>query len=213
MINGAKSLSWRVKSIFAFSVFFAHILSFQFEGQVLYRLLNLHQMEASRYIFAGMVTHFVGLFSCGFFVKSPSAAKHIMLVGMGLCVVATIPFFFDPSILWMVGLLVGGFASGCSVASWGQFLKTHTPKNERIKSSADVLIYSNIIMIGVNVIAIHWSPYVGLACSILCLLLGIVFTMALPAQQSLETIAITLYFCRNHYDQFRPNVSSNESRV
>ena len=149
---------------------------------MLYRLLNLHQMEASRYIFAGMVTHFVGLFSCGFFVKSPSAAKHIMLVGMGLCVVATIPFFFDPSILWMVGLLVGGFASGCSVASWGQFLKTHTPKNERIKSSADVLIYSNIIMIGVNVIAIHWSPYVGLACSILCLLLGIVFTMALPAQ-------------------------------
>lgn len=149
---------------------------------MLYSLLNLGQMEASPYIFAVMVTHFIGLFSCGFFVKSPSRVKHIMLAGMGLCIVATIPFFFAPSVLWMVGLLVGGFASGCSVASWGHFLKTYTPKNERIKTSADVLIYSNIIMIGVNVITIHLSPYVGLAFSVLCLLLGIVFTLALPVQ-------------------------------
>jgi DNA-binding CsgD family transcriptional regulator/MFS family permease len=166
-------------SISAFSLLFAYILSFQFEGQVLYSLLNLHQIEASRYILMGMVTHFVGLFSSGFFVKSPSAAKHMMLAGMGLCVVATIPFFFAPSPLWMGGLLVGGYASGCAVAAWGHFLKTYTPKNERIKSSADVLIYSNIIMIGVNVIAINWSPLGGLAFSVLCLLIGIVFTLAL----------------------------------
>ena len=167
--------------MFAFSLCFAYILSFQFEGQVLYSLLSLHQMEASRYIFAGMVTHFFGLFSCGFFVRSASAAKQIMLAGMGLCVVITIPFFFAPSVLWMGGLLVGGYASGCTVASWGHFLKIYTPKNERIKSSADVLIYSNILMIGVNVIAIQLSPYVGLVFSVLCLLLGIVFTLALPA--------------------------------
>ncbi len=182
MSDGAKSLSWRVKSIVAFYLVFAYILSFQFEGQVLYSLLNLHHMEASRFIFAGIVAHFVGLFSCGFFVKSQNAAKDVMLAGMGVCVVATMPFFFSPSPLWMGGLLVGGFASGCSVASWGHFLKIYTPKNERIKSSADVLIYSNIIMIGINVIAIHWSPYFGLAFSILCLLLGIAFTVAIPTQ-------------------------------
>ena len=149
---------------------------------MLYSLLNLYQIGASRYILSEMVAHFVGLFACGFFVKSPRAVKYIMLAGMGLCVVATIPFFFAPSALWMGGLLVGGFASGCSVASWGHFLKIYTQKNERIKSSADVLIYSNILMIGVNVIAIHLSPYVGLAFSILCLLIAIVFTLALPSQ-------------------------------
>ena len=179
VITGAKSLSGRMISISAFSLLFAYILSFQFEGQVLYSLLNLHQMEASRYILAGMVTHFVGLLSCGFFVKSPSGAKHMMLTGMGLCVAATIPFFFVPSALWMGGLLVGGYASGCAVAAWGHFLKIYTPKNERIKSSADVLIYSNIIMIAVNVMAINWSPLGGLAFSVLCLLVGMVFTMAL----------------------------------
>ncbi len=178
-MTGAKSLSERMISISAFSLLFAYILSFQFEGQVLYSLLNLHQMEASRYILAGMVTHFLGLFSCGFFVKSPSAAKQMMLAGMGLCVVVTIPFFFAPSALWIGALLVGGYASGCAVAAWGHFLRIFTPKNERIKSSADVLIYSNIIMIGVNVIAINWSPFVGLTFSVLCLLIGMVFTLVL----------------------------------
>ena len=149
---------------------------------MLYSLLDLYQREASHYIFTGIVTHFVGLFSCGFFVKSPSAAKHMMLAGMGLCVVATIPFFFAPSALWIGGLLVGGYASGCAVASWGHFLKIYTPKNERLQSSADVLIYSNILMITVNVVAINWSPYIGLTFSALCLLLGIVFTLALPSQ-------------------------------
>lgn len=139
-------------------------------------------MGASGYILAAIVTHLLGLFSCGFFVKSPSVVKNVMLISMGISAITTIPFFFDPSVLWMGYLMIGGYASGCSVASWGHFLKIYTPKNERIKSSADVLIYSNIIMIAVNVIAIHLSPYVGLAFSVLCLLLGIVFTLALPSQ-------------------------------
>lgn len=175
----AKFLSGRITSISVFSFLFAYILSFQFEGQVLYSLLNKYQMEASHYILAGMITHFVGLFSCGFFVKSSSAAKYTMLASMGLCVVGTIPFFFAPSALWMGGLLMGGYASGCGVAAWGHFLKIYTPKNERIKSSANVLIYSNIIMIGVNVIAINWSHLGGLAFSVLCLLIGMVLTFAL----------------------------------
>lgn len=149
---------------------------------MLYCLLNVHQMGASGYILAAIVTHLLGLFSCGFFVKSPSVVKNVMLISMGISAITTIPFFFDPSVLWMGYLMIGGYASGCSVASWGHFLKIYTPKNERIKSSADVLIYSNIIMIAVNVIAIHLSPYVGLAFSVLCLLLGIVFTLALPSQ-------------------------------
>ena len=149
---------------------------------MLYCLLDVHQMGASGYILAAIVTHLLGLFSCGFFVKSPSVVKNVMLISMGISAITTIPFFFDPSVLWMGYLMIGGYASGCSVASWGHFLKIYTPKNERIKSSADVLIYSNIIMIAVNVIAIHLSPYVGLAFSVLCLLLGIVFTLALPSR-------------------------------
>lgn len=180
VITGAKSLSLRTILILVFSLFFAYILSFLFEGQVLYSLLNVYQMEASHYILASIVAHFLGLFSCGFFVKTSRAAKKAMLIGMGVCATATIPFFFEPSYLWMGSLILGGYASGCGVAAWGHYLKAYTLKNRHLKTCASVLIYSNIIMIIINVTAIHWSSRIGLAFAALSLLIGMALTFIMP---------------------------------
>jgi small-conductance mechanosensitive channel len=170
----------RLFSVVGFSFLFAYILSFLFEGQVLYSLLEFYEAEASGYILAAIVGHFAGLFSCGYFVKSSKAAKHTILGSIGVCLIATIPFFFAPSTLWTLGLIVGGYVSGCAVASWGYFLKAFTPKNERIKTCADVLIYSNIIMIAVNVVAINLSSIIGLILSMFCLVTGMAFLWVLP---------------------------------
>ena len=67
-----------------FSFLFAYILSFQFEGQVLYSLLEMRGINASAYILAAMIVHFMGLLTCGLFVRSRSAAKSMMLSGMGI---------------------------------------------------------------------------------------------------------------------------------
>jgi DNA-binding CsgD family transcriptional regulator len=181
-MNGHKLLNSRRLSVTAFSFSFAYLLSFLFEGQVMYSLLDLHGVNASTYILAGMIAHFVGLLTCGLFVRSWAAAKSMMLGGMGVCLAATVPFFFSPSLLWMGGLIVSGYASGCTVASWGYYLKAFTHKNERIKSCADVLIYSNLLMIAINVVAMNHSPFIGLSFSMFCLVIGIVFIWMLPAQ-------------------------------
>lgn len=162
-MNRFKTLNARRLSVAGFSFLFAYILSFQFEGQVLYSLLNLRGTDANPYIMTAIVAHFMGLFTCGLFVKSQTVAKNMMLGAMGLCLAATIPFFFPPSSLWLVGLIVSGYFSGCAVAAWGFFLRAYTPKNEYIKSCADVLIYSNLLMIAVNVVAITGQPLSGLA--------------------------------------------------
>ena len=181
-MNGHKLLNSRRLSVTAFSFSFAYLLSFLFEGQVMYSLLDLHGLNASTYILAGMIAHFVGLLTCGLFVRSWAAAKSMMLGGMGVCLAATVPFFFTPSLLWMGGLIVSGYASGCTVASWGYYLKAFTHKNERIKSCADVLIYSNLMMIAVNVVAMNRSPFIGLSLSMFCLVIGIVFIWMLPTE-------------------------------
>jgi DNA-binding CsgD family transcriptional regulator/MFS family permease len=180
-LNQLKVVNNRIFSITGFSLLFAYLLSFLFEGQVLYSMLAYHNVKDSAYILAAIVAHFVGLFSCGYLIKSPTAAKYMMLGSMGVCLIATTPFFFAPSVLWAAGLIVSGYAGGCAVASWGYFLKAFTPKNQRIKSCADVLIYSNIIMIAVNVVAINLSPFIGLILSIFCLVAGTAFIWALPA--------------------------------
>jgi DNA-binding CsgD family transcriptional regulator len=185
-MKGLKSCNARRLSIAGFSFLFAYILSFPFEGQVLYSLLDLRGADADRYILAAIIAHFTGLFTCGLFVRSQTVAKSIMLGGMGLCLAATIPFFFPLSAPWMGGLIVSGYASGCAVAAWGYFLRAFTPKNERIKSCADVLIYSNLLMIAVNVVAMNRSPFIGLGLSMLCLVIGAVFIWLLPAEPENE---------------------------
>lgn len=169
-----------------FSFIFAYVLSFQFEGQVLYSLLNMKEIDTSAYIMAAIIVHFAGLSTCGFFVKSHIAAKNMMIGGTIICLVVTIPFFFTPSALWMGSLIIGGFINGCAVAAWGYFLRAFTPKNERIKTCADVLIYSNIIMILVNVIAMNRAPLIGLVLSMLCLVIGATFIWILPAESTYE---------------------------
>ena len=69
-MNGLKSLNARRLSVAGFSFLFAYILSFQFEGQVLYSLLDLRGADADRYILAAIIAHFMGLLTCGLFVRS-----------------------------------------------------------------------------------------------------------------------------------------------
>ncbi|MGI6297670.1 MAG: LuxR family transcriptional regulator [Saccharofermentanales bacterium] len=182
-MNGHKPINASRLSIAGFSFLFAYILSFQFEGQVLYSMLKLHESCTGNYILAAIISHFVGLFTCGLFVKSTAIAKSIMLGGMGLCFVATIPFFFAPSSLWLGGLIISGYFSGCAVAAWGFFLRAFTPRNERIKFCADALIYSNLLMIAVNMVALNRSPFIGLSFAIFCLLIGMTFIWKLPIEQ------------------------------
>lgn len=185
-------LNNRVISIAAFSFLFAYILSFLFEGQTLYSLIDSYGVQPNAYILSAIVAHFIGLFSCGYFIKTPQNSKLIVLIGIAVCLIATVPFFFSPSALWLVGLVVAGYAGGCAVAAWGFFLKRFTPKDERIVSCADVLICSNIIMIAINVIAINLSHILGLLISMLCLIIGGVLTILLPAGDDSETIAKTI---------------------
>ena len=90
-----KIISPRGLSILTFSLLFAYLLSFVFEGQVLYAIAEYFQMPSTKFIFSAIIAHFVGLFSCGFFVQTPKAAKRVMLCGIGISSACTIPFFFS----------------------------------------------------------------------------------------------------------------------
>ena len=83
-MNGHNKLISRRLSTAAFSFSFAYLLSFLFEGQVMYSLLEMHGVSASAYILAAMIAHFMGLLTCGPFVRSQAEAKSMMLGGMGL---------------------------------------------------------------------------------------------------------------------------------
>lgn len=173
----------RYLSILSFSLLFAYLLSFVFEGQVLYSLSDHFQVSSTALVFPAITAHFVGLFGCGFVVKTSRAAKRTMLYGVGVSLLFSLPFFFRAPYLWTGSLVVCALSSGCAVTAWGYFLKSLTPKGMRIKTCADVLIYSNILMILINLCAIHLSPFVGLSLSMLTLALAGAVTGLLPVAE------------------------------
>jgi DNA-binding CsgD family transcriptional regulator len=167
-------------SVVVFSLFFSWLLAFPFEGQILYSLVGTFDLLPDGMIFGAIAVHFAGLLLCGFFIKTMKAAKRLMLSSIAFCILASGVFFFPPSFLWTPAIVSSSFLAGSCVAAWGFYFKSGTPKNERIKTAADGLIYSNILMILLNMAAIHLSPYMGLGLSMLVLGAAFLFALRLP---------------------------------
>ena len=63
-----KAVNPRLATTVGCSLFFAYLLSFLFEGQVLYSLLGSFALETSVYPLLAMISHLFGLISCGYLV-------------------------------------------------------------------------------------------------------------------------------------------------
>lgn len=173
-------------SVIVFSLFFSWLLAFLFEGRILYALADYYNISAGSFVFETMAAHFTGLLACGFFVRNMRTAKKLMLFSIAFCITASVVFFRPPSFLWTAALITEAFLVGCCVAAWGFYFKGCTPKNERIKTMADGLIFSNLLMIALNMIAIHISPHVGLGFSMLMLAAAFLFALRLPKEEAPE---------------------------
>ncbi len=165
----------RKLSIIAFSFFSSWMLSFSFEGQVLHAVAGKFQIDIQGMVFIAIAASFIGLLIGGFFIRTLKQAKVMMNYAIILCIISTIPFLFYPSIIWYITLATGSFSSGLCIAAWGFYFKFYTPPNERTKTAADVLIYSNLLMIAINMMAIHISPFLGLILSIAVLAFALYF--------------------------------------
>ncbi len=173
-------LNGRRLSIIVFSLFFSWMLAFPFQGQILYSLSDKFNLNSNQMVYSAIFANFVGLFSCGFFIHSITAAKKLMLYSIVICFVLSLIFFFPTSFLWLIAIIINGILAGVSLAAWGYYYRYFTPKNERIKTAADGLIYSNILMVLINILTIRLSVYIGLGFSILMLLFAFIFALLLP---------------------------------
>lgn len=178
----------RQLSILVFSLFFSWLLAFPFEGKILYALADCHHLSAYSFVFTIIAAQFTGLLTCGLFVKNMYTSKQLIIFSIVFCIAASCLFFLKPSLLWNVGLISASFLAGCCVSAWGFYLKHCTPKDERIKTIADGLIYSNILMILMNMTAIHISAHAGLGFSIAILVLALLLALKLPREEAIQNI-------------------------
>ncbi|HNW03851.1 MAG TPA: helix-turn-helix transcriptional regulator [Oscillospiraceae bacterium] len=177
-------LDERRLSVLVYSLFSSWMLAFLFEGQIFYSLAAAYEIDPAGAVFGGVAAIFAGLLLCGLFIKTKRAAKRLFLCSCLFFIAVSVLFFFPPSVFWTAGIVAGSFLAGGCVAAWAFYLKSGTPKNERIKTVADILILSNVLMILLNMAAVHLSPRAGLAFSMLLLSLAFAFALKLPAERA-----------------------------
>lgn len=174
------TLTERNLCILVHSLFGAWMLSFLFEGQILYALMRTYQVSLKAMVFGGIAAHFVGL-CCGWlFLRTKSDAKRLYLISYPIFIATSAIFFFPPSHLWTVAIIISSLLAGICVAAWGFYLKSSTPRRERVKAIADMLILSNVLMLTLNSVAIHLTPHHGLTLAMLLLVIAIVLAYRLP---------------------------------
>jgi hypothetical protein len=145
------SMDRRWLSVIVLSLFSSWMLAFLFEGQVLYALSDALGLSPDRMTFGGIAANFGGLLLCGFLIKTEKAARRLLLCSYAFFIVASAIFFTPPSVFWHLGVIISSFLAGGCVAAWGFYFKSSTLKNERIRTAADALVCSNVLMILLNV--------------------------------------------------------------
>lgn len=173
-------LNERNLSVIIFTLFSTWLISFPYEGTILYALAQCFSLDVQPMVLGVIIVHMIGLFSCGLYIKNIRAAKHLMLYANILFVLCSCVFFFAPSVLWYIALFVIAFFSGNWIASWGFYLKKSSPKKQRVKTVSFVLIVSAAIMILINMIATYISVYLGLGIDVLILISISVLSLQLP---------------------------------
>ncbi|WP_176719890.1 LuxR C-terminal-related transcriptional regulator [Desulfuribacillus alkaliarsenatis] len=172
----------RIKLI-SFSLFFGWLLAVPFEGQVLYRLLELSDIEGSMHTVIAVFAHFLGLIVSGFLINRQYVAKMTMVIATVICILGSLVFFLSFSMLWNLALINVAFFSGMFVACWGWFFKYYTRPGQRLAIAAEVLIWSNVMMIFINVIANNVSAVLALSVAIVGLLMALLVTFSLDDQE------------------------------
>ena len=164
-----------------FALFFGWLLSLPFEGGVFLAIAEQYPGLDPRSIVVGATeAHFIGLFSCGYLFPKRRYAKRLILVCGLICMAGSTVFLFHPSKLWMISILTMALTAGFVVASWSFWLVSETPKGGRLRMCADILIYSNVIMILCNMVAANLSALGGLLMTILVLAGALILVPMLP---------------------------------
>ena len=156
-------------SILFFSLYSGWQLSFVFQGQVLYILFEKYSASLRNITLFSIAALFIGLILSGYLVDKLEKSRGTLIWITIFSIAGTLIFYLPYSFLWDISLIILSFISGIYIAAWGYYYKTYSKSNNRVKTIAKALIFSNLIMVIINIIAINLSPYIGLALAVLCL--------------------------------------------
>ena len=153
----------RLFLVISFSIIFGWIMSFPYEGPVMYALAGDNGIDGVALNILTVFMHFLGLFAGRFISKDILASKRNILVCIGASIPLSLVIPFVSTSVWTFIIPVVSCLTGISITSFGQFLKVYVLPGLRTRTVADILIYGNIVLILAHICAnniTHMSSFV-----------------------------------------------------
>ncbi len=160
--------------LFTSAVIFGWILSFPYEGPVLYALGQEYGTNSSQLNTLTVFCLFVGLFTGRYISKNLPESKRTILLSLSgtLLLSSLLPLvesdywaFIVPGVAYLMGAALSGYA---------HLITAYVPLNERRIFGADILIYANIVLVLAHALATNIPPTVAFILLQLLLFTGLI---------------------------------------
>ena len=171
-------------SIVVVGLLYAWVMAVPFEGHILYGLAKLYGVQINTTMYLALGAHFIGLLTSGLFIKRIQMARWMMFHTSLLCLITSGVLCLPASYLWTVVLTATMFVTGLCVGAWGFFFKNATMLADRNKTAAQTLVFTNTVLLVLNSIAVHISPYVGLGVGAVLLIVSMRLSLLLPKKET-----------------------------
>lgn len=179
----------RRESIFIISLLGAWIVSFPYEGQLLYTLAKNYSIEISGLLDISLVLQVVGLILGGIFLRGLKPARKTIILAVPVCILCTVTFFFPSYYVWMVTLTVCSTIAGMCITAFGYFFKNFVVPDNRFRTAAIIIININILKMLVNNISLYISIQAGFIFTIIMLGAAWLLTFRIPFREDKKLAA------------------------
>lgn len=159
-------------SAFLFATVWGWILACALDGEIIHVIEYASGKSLFLLACTTLSAFILGLISCGYFVKTYSVAQKAMAIGAALCSVGGFSFFIDSLALWRFALPFIAFTSGIVLACLGFWYKYAVLREERVGFIGDVLIYSMLVMMLIDIFTINVSYIYGVLVGNLLILIA-----------------------------------------
>lgn len=154
-------LSHRISMVVA-SLLGAWIISFPYEGQLLYTLAKSYGVESVGILDISLMMLVVGLVAGGIFIRSIQTAKMVLTISIPLCMLLTGTFLFQTYEIWAVMLAACAAMGGMCITACGHFLQREVEPENRFRTAAEMLICIFIFRMVISNVSQYISIQVGI---------------------------------------------------
>ncbi len=139
-------------TVFAFALFFGWILALPYEGPVMYGMTGETSLNGKVLNILTVLLHTIGLFSARYITKDVGSAKRFIIKILYLCLIGSLSIPFVEVKYWVIILPIISLFAGMFVTTYAYFIKANIDNRDRTKALADMLIYSNIVLVFAHII-------------------------------------------------------------